>query len=132
MSRCPPYGRVCKGPKTRPIEDQHHMNYGVLFMRNHISTQKSKARHGIKMADTVQETPNTVRLTTDFRELHRTYRIQPYGTRRYITDHTFDKNLVILYKTSQDPTRLQDTAKVLQDRKTAKPEMILTRSLVRF
>ncbi|KAF8160472.1 hypothetical protein K438DRAFT_2071137 [Mycena galopus ATCC 62051] len=45
---------------------------------------------------------------------------------------TFDKNLVILYKTSQDPTRLQDTAKVLQDRKTAKPEMILTRSLVRL
>ncbi|KAF8160466.1 hypothetical protein K438DRAFT_1776458 [Mycena galopus ATCC 62051] len=45
---------------------------------------------------------------------------------------TFDKDLVILYKTSQDPTRLQDTAKVLQDRKTAKPEMILTRSLVRL
>ncbi|KAF8176829.1 hypothetical protein K438DRAFT_1939206 [Mycena galopus ATCC 62051] len=45
---------------------------------------------------------------------------------------TFDKNLVILYKTSQDPTRLQDTAKVLQDRKTAKLEMILTRSLVRL
>ncbi|KAF8206871.1 hypothetical protein K438DRAFT_1756214 [Mycena galopus ATCC 62051] len=45
---------------------------------------------------------------------------------------TFDKNLVILYKTSQDPTRLQDTAKVLQGRKTANPEMILTRSLVRL
>ncbi|KAF8184531.1 hypothetical protein K438DRAFT_1766223 [Mycena galopus ATCC 62051] len=52
---------------------------------------------------------------------------------RYTGGHqTFDKNLVILYKTSQDPTRLQDTAKVLQDRKTAKPEMILTRSLVRL
>ncbi|KAF8166333.1 hypothetical protein K438DRAFT_1775219 [Mycena galopus ATCC 62051] len=41
-------------------------------------------------------------------------------------------------RTSQDPTRLQDTAKVLQlailqqDRKTANPEMVFTRSLVRL
>ncbi|KAF8144003.1 hypothetical protein K438DRAFT_1945593, partial [Mycena galopus ATCC 62051] len=98
--------------------------YGLTLIDLTLSVKGSSASHN--------STAEPTMAVPDLRRFETTHFQSSKALSKQILHQTFDKNLVILYKTSQDPTRLQDTAKVLQDCKTAKPEMILTRSLVRL